>query len=84
MKAPSADTLLKKRFESLGGTSRLTTALAKSPKKMSAASHDVNVVDETKASLVVEFKILSTSRKRKLTMEFSDGYRSDDAQIYEL
>lgn len=83
MKAPSADTLLKKKLKSLGGTSRAIHAVANSPKKVFVASHDVTVVDETKASRVAEFKIPPPSRKRKLTLEFLDGYGTADAPPYE-
>lgn len=72
-KAPSVDALLKVRLDSMENVSRPKVVPIKSPKSASGVSQDAMTADEKKSSPHAEIKPPPPpSRKRKLTVEFSD------------
>lgn len=83
-RTPSVYVLLKKRLESLGGFTFHALVTIKSPKKLPKALPDAVVVEENEASQVAEFKVPPPSRKRKLIVEFLEGYGSADTPSYKL
>lgn len=88
-RGPQANALLKKRLESMGGTSCPALAIVKSPKNLPKASPDATVADETKALQVAELKVLPPSWKRKLMVEidvptFIDDKEALSVEVVEL
>lgn len=68
----------------MGGTSRPTPAVVKSPNSLPRVLPDAVSTDETWTSQVAEFKVSPPSRKRKMTIEFPDDYGSVNTLTYKL
>lgn len=84
-KEPYAGALLKMRLDFMATVSRPKVIHAKSPKSSFGGSQDVMIVNEIMSLPYAKIKLPpSPPQKRKLIMEFLNGYAGADAKAHEL